>query len=213
MTAPRRRFEVVAPDWGQTHLTSDAVVAFVDEELNPTAHRRATAHVQACADCAGEVGAQRQARTALRSACMPALSPSLMHALRAIPCDTELPGPPAGLAVTADGMLVQPLREPPPGRAGTAGLRAGVAVSGLALGALVLTMSLLPADAGDGVFGGAVLHGGARLQVPAPEPVSRTDAAAGAGTDVTAEGAEVSEVSAAVMHQLDALPAVFPLSR
>lgn len=210
MADARRRFEVVPPDWGQTHLSSDAVVAFVDDELRPAAHRRAADHVGACADCAAEVAAQRQARAALRSACIPALSSSLLLSLRAIPQDTELPGPPAGLAVSADGRLVQPLREPGPGPR----VRLGVAATGLALGAIVLTVSLLPADTEPeaGVFGGAVLNGGARLQVQAEPvsapPASRPSAAPrGPAEQTTWSGPD------AVLEQLDALPASFPVSR
>ncbi|MBW0125124.1 zf-HC2 domain-containing protein, partial [Pseudonocardia oceani] len=101
----RRLFTVNAPDWGQTHLTSDAVVAFVDDELAQRPHARASAHVAICPDCAAEVVAQRQARTALRGASCPSLPSSLLMSLRSIPQDTELPGPPAGLAVTDEGQL------------------------------------------------------------------------------------------------------------
>jgi anti-sigma factor RsiW len=206
MTGPRRRFEVVPPDWGQTHLSSDAVVAFVDDELRPAAHRRAADHVRVCPDCAAEVAVQRQARAALRSACIPALSSSLLLSLRAIPQDTELPGPPPGLAVSADGRLVQPLRESGPGPR----LRLGVAATGLALGMIALTVALLPAEPEPGVFGGAVLGSGARLQVqaepvaaqahprPSTEPRGSAEQATWPGTD-------------AVMEQLDALPASFPV--
>jgi anti-sigma factor RsiW len=106
----RRLFTVNASDWGQSHLTSDAVVAFVDDELERRPHARATQHVAACPDCAAEVVAQRQARTALRGASCPSLPSSLLTSLRAIPQDTELPAPPAGLAVSTDGLLVSVLR-------------------------------------------------------------------------------------------------------
>ncbi|OLT09888.1 hypothetical protein BJF78_29850 [Pseudonocardia sp. CNS-139] len=98
---------------------------------------------------------------------MPSLPSSLLTSLRAIPQDTDLPSPPADLAVTADGQLVSVLRperaaplvqEPP---AGTGGhpvghhdaadgehhvrrshrrrrIGTGMAVSGLALGAIAL---------------------------------------------------------------------------
>lgn len=213
MTAPRRRFEVIAPDWGQTHLTSDAVVAFVDDELSRAAHARAISHLAACTDCAAEVSTQGQARAALRSALMPALSSSLLRSLRSIPRDVELPGPPAGLAVTADGGLVQALRPVPPAPRARRG--ATVAVSGIALGALVLGASLLSADPAPdrGVFGGPVLNGteaeavepaggsvDARLQLPVARPASFAPAPAADPTD-----------SETILRQLDAMPATFPV--
>jgi anti-sigma factor RsiW len=164
MTAPRRRFEVIAPDWGQAHLTSDAIVAFVDDELTPGAQLRAARHLEACPECVAEVTAQGQARSALRSAQCPTLPSSLLRTLRSIPRDTDLPAPPPGLAMDADGQLVHttraaaPVRRPP----GQRWLRfgAGVAVSGLALGALTLgVLSVLAADRG--VFGGSLLGGSA----------------------------------------------------
>lgn len=214
MTASRRRFEVVAPDWGQAHLTSDAVVAFVDGELSPAAHVRATRHLAACIECAAEVAAQGQARAALRSAHMPALSASLLHSLREIPRDVELPEPPAGLGIGTDGGFVQSLRALPPpaprrSRRGTA-----VAVSGIALGALVVTASLVPSAPAPerGVFGGPVLNarpgGGpldAGLQAPLAEPVSAVSAGPGAGESRTVEA------DTAVLRQLDAMPATFPV--
>lgn len=172
----RRLFTVNAPDWGQTHLTSDAVVAFVDDELDLRPHARATQHVAACPDCAAEVVAQRQARTALRGASCPTLPSSLLSSLRSIPQDTELPGPPAGLAVSTEGELVSVLRpDARPGSGAVAHGRrppvprrmrfgAGVAVGGLAAGALALGVATIPAGplpgAGSGVFGGSVLSPG-----------------------------------------------------
>lgn len=177
----RRLFTVSAPDWGQTHLTSDAVVAFVDDELAQRPQARAAAHVDACPDCAAEVVAQRQARTALRGASCPSLPSSLLMSLRSIPQDTELPAAPAGLAVTAEGQLVSVLRNeaakaaPAPaaptavdyGRRPPASRRkrfgTGAAVSGLAIGALALGVATLPASfpapsADRGVLGGSLLN-------------------------------------------------------
>ncbi|MBN9735821.1 MULTISPECIES: zf-HC2 domain-containing protein [unclassified Pseudonocardia] len=91
----RRRFQVVPPDWGEAHLTLEAVVAYVDDELARGPHDRATRHLGHCPDCAAEVAEQRRARSALRGADAPTLPPSLMSALRSIPQDTELP-PAAG---------------------------------------------------------------------------------------------------------------------
>ncbi|AYJ32759.1 zf-HC2 domain-containing protein [Corynebacterium xerosis] len=48
------------------HLGVEAVAAFVDGELGPTAHRRAQAHLLACGECRREVARQRQAARRLR---------------------------------------------------------------------------------------------------------------------------------------------------
>lgn len=67
------------------HLTSEAVVAFVDGELRMGAHQRAAAHVSLCVECADDVAAQRQARSAVRSAAPVCVPAGLMGALRGIP--------------------------------------------------------------------------------------------------------------------------------
>jgi anti-sigma factor RsiW len=167
----RWRITVTAPDWGQDHLSLEAVVAYVDGELAPGPHSRASQHLGQCPQCANQVSAQGQARKALRTAGGPCLPSALLSSLRAIPQDADLPGPPPGLAVSADGQLVsvlRPERRPshpggheirvqtrashpqlaappvPAARPGPASPRSrrlrvgtGVAVSGLALGALV----------------------------------------------------------------------------
>ncbi|GAA4690219.1 hypothetical protein GCM10023215_28460 [Pseudonocardia yuanmonensis] len=110
MADARRRFGRSAPHWGVDHLSQDAVVAFVDDELSAAAHDRAAAHVASCGECAAEVVAQRQVRSALRAADEPHVPSSLLSMLRAIPQEAELPPPPPGLAMTADGQLVSVLR-------------------------------------------------------------------------------------------------------
>ncbi|MEQ3551548.1 zf-HC2 domain-containing protein [Pseudonocardia nematodicida] len=149
----RRRFQVVPPDWGEAHLTLEAVVAYVDDELAAGPHDRAHRHLERCPDCASEVAGQRRARTELRGADAPTLPPSLMSTLRAIPRDTDLPAPPAGLALTPDGELVSVLRpaalapSPTPSgpdtrrrRSRRVRLGTGAAVSGFALGALAFAV-------------------------------------------------------------------------
>ncbi len=89
------------------HLAVDAVVAFVDAELAPAARDRAAAHLVMCQSCAAEVAGQRQARSVVRSAQCPAVPADLLAALRDIPHTADLPDPPAGLAVTVDGTLVE----------------------------------------------------------------------------------------------------------
>ncbi|GAA0537955.1 hypothetical protein GCM10011581_04820 [Saccharopolyspora subtropica] len=94
--------------WGlsEQHLALDAIVAFVDGELSPSAHDRAAAHLARCPACTADAAAQRQARAAVRAAGTPSISPKLLQALRAIPTHAELPSQPDGLALTEDGQLV-----------------------------------------------------------------------------------------------------------
>lgn len=143
MSGQRRRFTVTAPDWGQDHLSADALVAYVDRELAAGPHQRATRHLAECPECAAQVRAQGQASAVLRSAECPRPPSSLLSMLQSIPHEAELPGPPAGLAVTADGQFVtmqRAERHPvsPRVRSSRIRLGAGAAVSSLALGALAL---------------------------------------------------------------------------
>ncbi|MEU9820464.1 anti-sigma factor family protein [Pseudonocardia alni] len=201
----RRRFQVVPPDWGTTHLTLEAVVAFVDDELAAGPHDRATRHLEHCPDCAVEVAEQRRARTALRGADAPTLPPSLMSTLRAIPQDTELPPPPAGLSLTPDGQLVSVLRPAPvegdhgrrAGRSRRVRLGTGAAVSGLALGALAFG---LPA-ATTATPTGPVLPGPGAAAVArfaaTPVPASSRRTAVPAATTVGSTGAPLSPTTSA----------------
>ncbi|PRQ12294.1 hypothetical protein C1Y63_01690 [Corynebacterium sp. 13CS0277] len=50
------------------HLSTEAVAAFVDGELTPGATHRAKVHLVHCAECRGDVAAQRRAAAALRQA-------------------------------------------------------------------------------------------------------------------------------------------------
>jgi anti-sigma factor RsiW len=105
------------------HLTVDAVVAFVDGELGAAARDRAAQHLNACQSCTAEVGVQRLARSVMRSAQGPQVPAGLLAALREIPHTAALPDPPDGLAVTADGTVVEIAD---PSRAPTAPLGGGV---------------------------------------------------------------------------------------
>lgn len=94
---PRRPWaRWVAATGGSGHLSLDAVVALVDDELPPAPTRRAVAHVSRCLSCAGEVAAQRQARRRLRGAETPGAPTSLLSSLRSIPeGDAPRPAAPA----------------------------------------------------------------------------------------------------------------------
>jgi anti-sigma factor RsiW len=76
------------------HLSTEAVAAFVDGELRMTAHLRAAHHLSLCPECATEVDAQRQARTALRDSCPIVVPSALLGMLSQIP-DHARPEPPA----------------------------------------------------------------------------------------------------------------------
>ncbi|WP_017976430.1 anti-sigma factor family protein [Actinopolyspora halophila] len=94
--------------WGlpEQHLALDALVAFVDGELSPSAHDRAAAHLATCPSCAAEADSQRQARSAVRTASTPSVSPQLLQSLQSIPSTAELPEQPDNLALSEDGRLV-----------------------------------------------------------------------------------------------------------
>ena len=127
-TSSGRRFSVSVslPDWGQDHLSPEAVAAFVDEELAPGPHARAERHLSVCPECGAQVRAQAQARSALRAAAAPCVPSALLSMLQSIPQSAELPPAPHGLAVTEDGQLVSTMRalpaDAPPAGLDSAGL-------------------------------------------------------------------------------------------
>lgn len=175
MSAGGRLFSVQVPDWGQGHLTVEAVAAYVDGELAERPYDRATRHLAVCPECAAQVVAQGQARSALRSARCPSLPSSLMSALRSIPHDTELPGAPNGLAMSPEGELVSPLdpADPPPAGLAEASVKprrsrlgAGAAISGLALGALAIGAVIIAGDTPSAPNTGVPPSIDAHLQLP-----------------------------------------------
>ena len=83
--APRR--------FGSTeHLSTEAIAAFVDGELRMTAHLRAAHHLSLCPQCAAEVDAQQQARSALRDSCPIRIPTSLLGTLSEIPHQSAVTG-------------------------------------------------------------------------------------------------------------------------
>ncbi len=193
MSSGGRRFSVQVPDWGQDHLSTEAVAAYVDGELGERPYDRATRHLAECGECAAQVVAQGQARAALRSARCPSLPSSLISSLRSIPQDADLPPAPNGLAMGRDGQFVAMLDSAPPrsnsarpappssmlAAAPPAGLAeplapsksrrgrlgAGAAMSGLALGALAIGAAIIAGDAASSPTSGPVTVD-AHLQSP-----------------------------------------------
>jgi hypothetical protein len=151
MTDGRRQFPLGShvSVWGTDHLGPDAIVAFVDDELASGARRRALTHLAGCGECASDVVEQTQARIFLKASSVPSTPTSLLASLRDIPSHAALPAAPAGLAVGPHGELVTMVRTRPERQRALErrGVRvgAGAVVSGIALGALVLTGSQVSA--------------------------------------------------------------------
>jgi len=167
----RTFFALVAGLNAGQHLAVDALVAFVDGELDGAARDRAAEHLVSCQTCAADVASQRQARSVVRSAAVPQVPGELLAALRAIPHTAGMPAIPDGLAVTAQGAVVafgDPAKAPGAALGATtawgAGQRLGTGpsvlgrrigrtgasavISGLMLGALIMRMFETPADRG-----------------------------------------------------------------
>lgn len=82
------------------HLSTEAVAAFVDGELQMRAHLRAAHHLSICRQCSAEVDAQRLARDALRDSRPVSMPSNLMGLLTQIPSSApdEPPAMPPSLA-------------------------------------------------------------------------------------------------------------------
>jgi anti-sigma factor ChrR (cupin superfamily) len=91
------------------HLSTEAIAAYVDGELRMGAHLRAGHHLSLCAQCAAEVEAQKQVRSALRDSCQISIPSTLLGMLSQIPHAPATPpddvaGPTAALSdQLADG--------------------------------------------------------------------------------------------------------------
>ena len=102
-----RRFSLSSPDWGQAHLSLDAIVAYVDDELSPGAHARAQAHLDGCGECRAEVGRPASgprgpARAPVARACRRRCCAACGRSRSRPSCPRCRPG----LGVTADGQFV-----------------------------------------------------------------------------------------------------------
>lgn len=121
----------------EDHLNLDSVVAFVDGELSLVAYQRAAAHIGCCARCAAEVGEQRFARDALRSAAAPSMPGSLAASLFSIPIAAPMVSRTPGVRV--DARTGHAIRISHVGREMTRSRRlrfgAGALVAGFAVGA------------------------------------------------------------------------------
>ena len=84
------------------HLAGEAVAAYVDDALSPTARDRAERHLLSCAECRAVVGAQREAKVLLAAALDPEPSSGLVARLRDIPMTTDLGGSDIVYAVDGD---------------------------------------------------------------------------------------------------------------
>jgi anti-sigma factor RsiW len=83
--------------FGLPHLSEDAVAAFADGVLSPTATIRAERHCAECAECAAAVRGQREAAMMLRAAEAPSMPSGLMDRLAGVPMSAPLPPPRGGL--------------------------------------------------------------------------------------------------------------------
>jgi hypothetical protein len=84
--ASQSRHPVGPRRFGSTeHVSTEAIAAYVDNELRFGAYMRASHHISVCPQCAAEVDAQGQARAALRDSCPIVVPSSLLGALSQIP--------------------------------------------------------------------------------------------------------------------------------
>lgn len=91
---------------GVTHLSDEAIAAFVDGALSAGARGRAASHLLRCPECAEAVGHQREAASVLRTAPLPVIPADLVQRLRSLPSTTPINQPVHGLS--DDGRPVFP---------------------------------------------------------------------------------------------------------
>ena len=141
------------------HLAGEAVAAYVDDALSPTARDRAERHLRACAECRAVVEAQREAKFLLAAAFDPELPAGLLARLRDIPMTADLGGSDIVLAV--DGEQLSWARKPAwPDSAGDVRFVAGpaVATAGVPVPAMVAT-PVVSAVSAAGPVGGRLRFG------------------------------------------------------
>ena len=168
MSAGGRLFSVQVPDWGQDHLTVEAVVAYVDGELAERPYDRATQHLfgvsgMRCADgragpgpVGAAVGAMSQPAVLadVSAACDPAGHRASRPAQRpSMGPDGELvaqlrPGPAAPIAPPPAGLWPPHLPRPVAPASGAGAAIAGLALGALAIGADIIAGSRTPSASG-----------------------------------------------------------------
>ena len=84
------------------HLAEEALAAYVDGVLSPSADDRAERHLRGCAECRAAVEAQREAKTLIAAAADPELPAGLLAKLLAVPMTADLGGGDRVLAVAGD---------------------------------------------------------------------------------------------------------------
>jgi hypothetical protein len=90
---------VTLPD---LHLAEEALAAYVDGVLSPSADERAERHLRCCAECRAEVDAQREAKALIAAAPDPQLPAGLLAKLLDVPMTADLGGGDRVLAVAGD---------------------------------------------------------------------------------------------------------------
>jgi Putative zinc-finger len=90
---------VTLPD---LHLSEDALAAYVDGILSPSADERAAKHLRSCAECRAAVDAEREAKALLGAAPDPGLPVGLLAKLLDVPMTADLGGGDRVLAIDGD---------------------------------------------------------------------------------------------------------------
>jgi hypothetical protein len=98
---------VTTPD---VHLAEDAVAAYVDGVLSPTAADRAERHLRACRECRVAIEAQREAKAVICAAADPQLPTGLLAKLLEVPMTADLGGGDMVLALDGDQLAWAPTR-------------------------------------------------------------------------------------------------------
>ena len=98
------------------HLAGEAVAAYVDGALTPTACDRAERHLRACAECRAVIDAQREAKVLLAAALDPQMPSTLLTRLRDIPMTTDLGGSDIVYAIDGEELAWTRVPAPPGGQ-------------------------------------------------------------------------------------------------